>query len=548
MTRSLFTGITGIRTHQHKLDVVANNLANMNTTGYKSQATVFSDLTYLGLKSASQPTPDHGGVNPQLIGAGVQLAETTRNFGQGTLESTGELLDFAIQGEGFFTLIDSANENVYTRDGSFGVDASGKLVDPATGFHVRRFGSTGESTDTELGFQIPGDDTINIPLGSSVPGDPTSELKFVGNLPATALPPTQQVVSTSSGFTETGGAVATSTTLLNDLSINSAAYQAGDLIELLGTNPDGSAFNASVPADTGTLGDVVTELNNTLVDATASLDTDGRLIITADNPGDSLLGLIMRDDLANAGGSAFSNNPVAETSAGSGGDNQQLSVEIFDSLGEGHRLDFSFSKTTLNSWDIEASITSDGGVLTDSTIASVTFNDDGTFALVGGSGNGDSDVEIQFSHLDAPQNIVIDLSELHHLAADFALTQHQDGFPPGTVSSVSVTSEGTLTASTTTGKRLKLAQLAIGNFDNNRALNARGGNFYQQSPNSGDPSIGLGGANGRGVVLSGQLEGSNVDIAQEFTQLIVAQRGFSANARTITVADQILEELTNIIR
>lgn len=547
MTRSLMTGITGLRTHQQKLDVVANNLANMNTIGYKTQSTLFSDLMYTSLRNASDPIETSGGTNPQLVGAGVQLSETTRNFGQGTLQSTGEILDFAIQGDGFFNLINGAGENIFTRDGSFGVDSDGRLVDPATGSYVRRIGDVGEPTDDSLGFQVPGEDTIQVPFGVSVPGERTSVIELIGNLPASSTPPTAEIISSTVPF-ETSSGPADLTTLLNDLTINSIAYQAGDTIELEGTNPDGSTFTSTLPADTTTMGDIVNELNTQLVGASAALAPNGTLTITADATGEAALALTLRDVAGNVGDSVFSNNTIVVTSDGSEGESHQLSIEVFDSLGEGHRLNFEFSKTSSNTWDIVASLDPESGVLLDSEVLSLTFDDDGSFALVGGTGTGDSNIEIQYSDIAIPQTVTLDLTSLQHLATDFRLSQQQDGFPPGTISSLSVSAKGELTALASNGKKIALAQLAIANFANNQALDAIGGNFFQQSLNSGEPLIGVGASHGRGIVIGGQLEGSNVDIAQEFTQLIVAQRGFSANARTITVSDEMLEELTNIIR
>lgn len=548
MTRSLMIGITGLRTHQQKLDVVANNLANMNTTGFKSQSTVFSDLMYQSLRQASGPITGNGGTNSVSIGSGSQLAHTNRNFSQGTLETTGQYLDFAMQGDGFFTVKDASGEIAFTRDGSFGLDATGRLVDPATGFYVQRFGSTGEPIDGEIGFQDPADDAIRVPLGASVPGLKTSNLDFVGILPSDASPPVAQVISTTFPF-ETAGGAALATDVLNDLTINASPYQAGDLLELRGTNPDGTFFSVDIPADTSTMGDMVTAINGAITDATASLAADGSLLITADAPGEANLGLIIRDAAGNVGGTAFSSNQLVTTTSGNSGDTHQLSLEVFDVLGKGHRVNFDFVKTSTKTWDINASMAIESGVLTDAGAQSLTFNDDGTFALIAGtSGTADPDIEILFTGQDTPQNIALDLSSLQHLATDFSLTQRQDGFPPGTIASVAVSAEGEMTALATNGREIKLAQLAVANFSNNLGLDAIGGNYFKQSLNSGEASLGPGSSSGRGIVIGGQLEGSNVDIAQEFTQLIVAQRGFSANARTLTIADEMLEELTNIVR
>ena len=117
------TGITGLRAHQQKLDVVANNLANMNTVGFKQQSTVFSDMLYQQLRSGSEGDANSGGINPKAIGSGVKVAQITRNFNQGALETTSQPFDYAMNGEGFFVLSSPVGgQDVYSRAGAFGVD------------------------------------------------------------------------------------------------------------------------------------------------------------------------------------------------------------------------------------------------------------------------------------------------------------------------------------------------------------------------------------------------------------------------------------------
>src|SRR4030043_2152383 len=158
MSFALMAGVTGLQTHQRMLDVAGNNLANVNTIGYKSSRILFSELLSQVLKRASQPTGTTGGVNPQQIGSGVQVASITPDMSQGNLLNTNSPLDLAIEGEGYFVLTDGS-QNVYTRAGSFAVDADSNLVDPSTGYIVQRIGTVGESD----GFQTPGVTNIKIP-------------------------------------------------------------------------------------------------------------------------------------------------------------------------------------------------------------------------------------------------------------------------------------------------------------------------------------------------------------------------------------------------
>src|SRR5438093_4868811 len=167
---SLFTGVSGLRAYQDMLNVVGNNLANINTTAFKTQRARFADLLYQTLTEATGVTSSRvGGTNPSQIGFGVKVNAIDQDFGQGSLEPTGGPLDLAIQGKGFFVVNDGF-QNLYTRDGAFGVDNKGFLVDPSTGFHVQRFGTIGEGSATSPAFQTPGDNSIKIPFGTGVPG------------------------------------------------------------------------------------------------------------------------------------------------------------------------------------------------------------------------------------------------------------------------------------------------------------------------------------------------------------------------------------------
>lgn len=541
------TGITGLRTHQQKLDVVANNLANMNTIGFKSQSAIFSDLVYNVDRGGSASSDTAGGINPQAIGTGVQTAQITRNFSPGTLETTSGTFDFAIQGDGFFTLMSPTEEPAYTRAGAFALDDRGRLVDPATGYLVQRIGNLGEAADGGVKFQTEGEDSIFVPIGSAIPGTQTANIDFTGNLPSTSSPPQAEVLSSFRGFATSGGP-ADGTTLLNDLTINTAPYAPGDTFELVGTNPDGSTFTVALPADTSTLQDIVDTLNANLVDAVASLQADGTLTVTADDTGEAFLSLTLRDVAGNTGATNFSGNSMFISTEGTNGDSFDVSTDMFDERGESHRMTFTFTKDTINNWSVSASIPASSGTMIDDQVLNLTFNENGSYAIAGINGIGDANIEVQINGITNPQTIELDFSKISHLASDFLMTQTQDGIPPGALSSVAVSTSGELTGLASNGRALPLAQLAIASFPNSAALESIGANYFKQSISSGDAALGLGATGPRGQIMGGQLERSNVDIALEFTQLIVAQRGFSANARTITVADQMLEELTNIIR
>ncbi|MCF6284152.1 MAG: flagellar hook-basal body complex protein, partial [Candidatus Hydrogenedentes bacterium] len=178
MGRALYTGVTGLKAQQTKLDVVANNIANINTTGYRSSRILFQDLFSQTLNGGSAPTATNGGTNPQQIGLGVQVASIDVNHGQGSLITTGVNSDLAIQGNGFFVLSDGTT-NVYTRDGSFTVNSVGVLIDPATGLRVQGFTADASGVIDAVNG-VPGD--ITIPLGGAGIASATTEADLVGNL------------------------------------------------------------------------------------------------------------------------------------------------------------------------------------------------------------------------------------------------------------------------------------------------------------------------------------------------------------------------------
>lgn len=178
---ALYTGASGLAANSTALDVVGNNLANLNTVGFKTQRALFRDAVYQTLSSGSAASGSFGGTNPVQMGFGVSVGAVDSLFTQGTLNPTGNALDLGINGRGFF-VVSNGTQTSYTRTGSFNVDDTGILVDSSTGFRVQRFGSIGESTATTSGFQTTGDLDIHIPFGVGLAGVPTTTAVLQGNI------------------------------------------------------------------------------------------------------------------------------------------------------------------------------------------------------------------------------------------------------------------------------------------------------------------------------------------------------------------------------
>ena len=540
MPSSLSTGVTGLVVHQRMLDVVANNLANINTTGYKQQQIQFADLFYSNVAGAE-------------IGSGAQVNQVRRNLAQGNLDATGESLDFAIRGQGYF-VVNDGTQNFYTRAGAFSLDQDGYLVDPNTGAYVQRFGTLGESDGTTTGFQSPDSTRINVPLGTAIPGQSTSNVSLNGNLNLSADVSAVEVVTSVTTLTS-GGSPATAATLLNDLDGNSVNYTTGDAIVLLGTNTAGDSVSLNLSVDaTTTLGDLVASISSAYPNATAALDASGNLSLAADNPGATALTLSLADDPGNTGATTF---PVfSTTTEGKNGDVIQSSVEIFDVRGEAHTLGLQFERISSSTWQLTTSLDAAEGTIDGSNTFTLTFNDNGALASIDGDGSGQLDLTFNFTGISAPQSLTVQLGNggtlagVTQLAAEPSLGAEQDGFAPGTLSDVVLAEDGTLYGIASNGRRFPapLAQLAIASFRNEQGLSNRGDNYLSETPDSGEVQLGAAMTGGRGSLAAGQLESANVDIALEFTRLIVAQRGFSANARTITVSNEVLEELNNVVR
>ena len=562
MANSLLTGISGLRGHQKMLEVIGNNLANVNTTAFKTARTLFSDLMSDTQRVASSGTPGVvGSVNAIQIGTGSRVASVDLNFNQGNLESTGEKLDVAIDGNGFFVASDGG-EQIFTRAGAFSLDEDGYLVDSSTGYLIQRFGTIGEGNGNGPVFQNPGDSRIHVPIGASVPGQATTSVGFGGQLGADATGPTQRIVQSTPLIVRATGDGATGATLLNDLSSTTTPFQRDpvtgidDEISLIGVDHDGT--NVVLPLsvnETSTVQDLVDGIRSLFPTEIVSLEPDGAIRVQATNTGQSGISLrFIRGTNANGNAEAEFFSAFDAIEPGRDATTVAGSVPIFDERGAEHALSFDLTKQFDNTWTMTFAIPGTSGVLFDNEVTGIQFNSDGSLLSLSDTRSGVGNIAIQFANSPAPTTIEIDLGEpgdfdgLSEIGATPDVSFMTDGAPPGELANVQIDTLGRITGIASNGSTFSMAQLAVASFSNPDGLTLEGSNFFSESLASGVPEIGTAGAGDRGLIRAGQLEGSNVDLALEFTRLLVAQRGFSANARTITVTDEMLEELTNIIR
>jgi len=399
------------------MDVIGNNIANVNTTAYKSSRVTFQDILGQTVRGASSPQNGRGGTNPAQIGLGMNLGGIDTIMGQGSLQSTGKLTDFAVQGEGFFVVSDG-QRNFYTRDGAFDIGVDGGLVNPNTGLRVMGWAANsvgGIDTDAPM-------TALEIPFGTRISAQPTSSMLFAGNLDA-------------------GAAV-------------------------------GTAVNTTITA--------------------------------------------------------------------------------YDTLGNAHSVAVTYTKTAANTWGIAAAHDADGDPLTVNVAvvpapAAITF-DATTGALLTPAG-GLISIPLTGAAYASPLTFDMDMSKFTQFAGQSQVNlQNQDGFPAGALVSFAVGSSGEIAGIYSNGSNRVIGQLALASFVNPGGLQRVGQNNWTSTSNSGAPIVGTPNTNGRGAVGTGTLETSNVDLAGQFTSVIIAQRGFQSSSRVITASDQMLQDLVNIIR
>ena len=554
MSFALSAGVTGLQAHQKMLDIAGNNLANVNTTAYKASSVTFSELLNETIKQASQPTTGIGGTNPQQIGSGVGIANITPNMLQGNIVSTGNPLDLAVEGEGYFVLSDG-QQNVYTRSGTFAVDPDASLVDPATGYRVQRIGSEGEID----GFQTPGSSEVHVPYDVAMPANATTEVVVSGNLSAdAAFAETQtQVITSNQAYTYNDGTAATTATQIDELDQYSGTLTSGT-ITISGYDKDGTAFDTGLTLaidGTTTLGDLIDHLNTNVLDGSTASLVNGQIRITDDTSGYSRTDVT----LAYSGDGTLSTPAYFEISTVGAEESKNVNITVYDSQGGKHVLSGAFVRTdTANTWDLVlTSITGDVNEIAmgDRRIEDISFDaSNGTYAGLGGSDT--AQFAITFAHDPAnPQTIEVNLGTAGKLDGltqfagnSTAVARDQDGYEAGRLSTLSVNNEGILIGAFSNGIKKNIATIQIALFQNTSGLERVGNGYYVPSANSGEAIATQAMTGGAGSIHGASLEKSNADVATEFVNMIQAQNGFQANARTITVANDILRELTSLIR
>ncbi|AJQ27323.1 flagellar hook protein FlgE [Pelosinus fermentans] len=537
MMRSLYAAVSGLKGNQTYMDVIGNNIANVNTTGYKSSNVTFQDMLSQTLQGASSPSGTQGGTNPMQVGLGVGVASISTNFTDGSTQPTGISTNLAISGDGFFVVGTPTNQ-MYTRSGDFTTDEQGNFLNSA-GYSVLGWSANASGViDTTQPISA-----LQIPVGSTMPAKVSTTITLTGNL--------------------NGGATALDVDQVK--SDADAAVTAANALVAAVPAASTAAHTAAVAAQTAAVTAATAAQN--LVDGTGTAAAALAAANAAATAAQTAASAIAADPAAAAAATAQATTlstttsaTVASATAASSNDSvQPVSLDVFDTQGNKYTLTGTITKTADNTWTFTPASKIIGGTDGKTVVANVTggsstikFNSDGTFdtstvfnALTinpaGGPYAGAGAFTVQPSGSTT--------SPLTQNGSDStAKISDTDGYAAGTLNGKTISTTGEIIGSFTNGKTQAIGQVALAVFNNPDGLLSAGGNLYTKTTNSGEAQIGKAGTGGRGKFTPGSLEMSNVDLAQQFTNMIVAQRAFQANSKIITTDDNMLEELVNLKR
>ena len=724
MLRSMWSGVSGLKSQQEGMDVVGNNVANVNTIGFKKGRTNFVDVLSQTLTGATGPEGNLGGKNPHQVGLGDSVAVVDNIFSQGSLQATDKITDLAIQGDGFFVVSgDGGKTYRYTRAGDFAFDASGNFVNPE-GYVVQGWlaDDTTHKINTASSIQ-----NLIIPQNKTVPAGITKNISIKANLNGgdtiEEMDYAHGTVDSSNKSTEpddmavlfdvNGNSINLGKTIakfaqgtdkitdydttgnfsgLHDIDGNNITLVSGTSVFNMDITTGGNTHTLSITYGTsfttmGSLANAIqTQAAASSIAITCSFTPDGELKLTNSNGSNITIGnikvsndlngyfahaLINLEDgegrsvtiedgssrtslplLKDAGdvltisydnganydtyryvtsdsgsgkndfhtiedlreemeydiqpgngnspgwsttstvtidpssgeivvnnsdstnhqiGAVYSNNIKFATimgtlsglvNSGSSVTSQPFmaavhdtSIDVYDSLGNKHTVTFDFRKTSYDpvtkhsTWTWKASVPEPGQISNDS--GKVQFDETGELVYL----TSPLAITVDWKNGTASQVINLDFGSIGSFdgLTQFSLpsqttSQTQDGYPGGSLQRLLINQDGVIEGIFSNGKSYALGQVAMAKFANNQGLMKEGSSMYSETANSGAALVGTAGTGGRGSFAPSHLEMSNVDLATEFTNMIIYERGFQANSRSITTSDQMIQELLNLKR
>lgn len=502
--------LSGLLASQEDLGIISNNLANLNTTGYKGSSANFSDLFY-------QQLGTDGAGDPIQLGMGTQIGSNSINFTEGSTENTGVNTNVLIQGNGFLQ-VQNNGLTLYTRDGDLSLNSSGFLVTP-DGSEVMGFpandGVVNASGSTAA---------LQVNVGQTTPPQATANINLTMNLDATAGIPASQQTGTGidAGTTLATGGILSFTDGASPANTFSYTTQSGDSLQnVVDQINAGGNFTAALSGNSL----VVTASSGTAVDITKNTMTDA------------------------------ATGAESETFAATGQGSYSTPVSVYDSLGNSHVVDFNFAKTGANTWSYQITLpAADVGASGNPVVlgsGTLTFSGSGALTspssniagitLPSGASLADGAKALNFSwNLFSSSNTPL----VTQVAGTSTSSTQQDGYFAGALQTFTIQQDGTIQGSFSNGQVTTLGQIALATFPNEEGLLQTGNGSFVSSLASGLPSVGIPGTGGRGTLQGGALEGSNVDISTQFSDLILAQQSYEANARAFNIESGVFTNST----
>lgn len=547
----MYSGVSGLRSHQQRLDVIGNNVSNVNTYGFKSSRATFRDMFYQNVRNAAQGTSSRGGINPSAIGYGASLSSVDLLMEVSSMTPTGNPLDVAITGEGFLQVMDNDGNIFYTRAGMLDVDpTTGYLVD-GNGYFV--LGTQAKDATVGIVGQEPGTSRIKIEL-PTLDAKQASVTKQIGG---------NEFTMTATNIGDAGNA-----------SINfSLAYDmpAGQDIEVVisGNNIEVNVNPTSTFANVGTFMD---QVNTMITDKLGETHPAGKFELNMDPPitvagnpaypGDVITGeQLVKSDAGPTGG-MIALSPDA----------QDRNIQfIAKKLGSAFSGDMAGAQlaithdTATDLWSVAvgdyklegitlAALTGSAGVMLKNTATGADENDYFTISIPKSALDLKDKDDPAAGYADSTTVTLGDMTPQRPsgnlgLNAGFQLEGGTEGGPQTimNITGFGIGADGTLTGQAG-GERLIFGRIDLANFDNPKGLQQSGNSYFAETQNSGKPQYAVPGEDGTGALKNSALEMSNVDLANEFSDMITTQRGYQANSRLITVSDTMLEELINLKR
>jgi flagellar hook protein FlgE len=539
MMGALTTAVSGMKSQQTALDVIANNIANVNTTAYKSQTVTFSDLLSQTISSASGSTATTGSVNAQQVGLGVSVSSTDTNLSVGSTTTSSNATDVALTGAGYF-IVQTGTEGEYqfTRDGSLTIDSDGNLT--INGYKVCGWEAYTLDADGNKVYNTDGAvETINIYSDS-----------YSGNKQNLAAQATTS--ATIGGTVDSGSEVVSGATLQNIGSTAITDWDATTSIDVVDEqgNTTEVAINLKKCATDGTTTSWYWEASGT--DTTISpssgyiaFDSNGKMVT-------SVTPLTSTIDTAATNTTGYSDSDISVSSGLTAG---SYTVAVADSTTSGTYditlTDPSGNTYTTTSSDGSATFSTSSGTV---TLAAPTTLSTGTSTFTVAEGTTltfDSSPLLTMTSTTAGTQAVsveMDLSGITSTGSSSAtLTGSADGYESGTASSYSISTDGTILCTYSNGEIASVGQIALAVFQNASGLEKNGENFYTTSASSGSYKTVVAGQGGSGSMTSYALELSNVDLAAEFSSMMISQRAYQANSKVISTSDDMLQSLINMV-